>query len=63
MAATKEFLLKADTGALVAGDDAVGANAKEGDDVGAPAFDFTLKALAASAELIIREFIGARSGT
>lgn len=63
MAATNEFLLKADAGILGAGDNAVGANADKGDNDWAPAFDFTLKALATGAKLVVREFIGARCGT
>ena len=45
-----------------AGDDAVGADADEGDDGGAPAFDFGFQALAAGAEFVVGEFISAGGG-
>ena len=40
VAAAEGVLLEADAGVFDAGDDAVGADADEGDDCGAPAFDF-----------------------
>ena len=40
VAAAEGGLLEADAGVFDAGDDAVGADADEGDDGGAPAFDF-----------------------
>ena len=58
VAAAERGLLEADTGIPDAGDDAVGADADEGDDGGAPAFDFGLEALAAGAKFVVGEFIG-----
>ena len=62
MAAAEGGLLEADAGVFDAGDDAVGADADEGDDGGAPAFDFGLEALAAGAKFVVGEFIGAGGG-
>ena len=62
VAAAEEVLLQADAGVFYAGDDAVGSDADEGDDGGAPAFDFGLEALAAGAKFVVREFIGAGGG-
>src|SRR6266550_5013935 len=45
VAAAEEVLLQADAGVFYAGDDAVGSDADEGDDRGAPAFDFGFEAL------------------
>jgi hypothetical protein len=54
--------LEADVGVFNARDDAVGADADKGDDGGAPAFDFGLETLAAGAEFVVSEFIGAGGG-
>ena len=62
VAAAEGGLLEADAGVFDAGDDAVGADADEGDDGGAPAFDFGLEALAAGAKFVVGEFIGAGGG-
>ena len=62
MAAAEGALLEADAGVFDAGDNAVGADADEGDDGGAPAFDFGLEALAAGAKFVVCEFIGSRGG-
>ncbi len=62
VAAAEEVLLEADAGVFYAGDDAVGPDADEGDDGGAPAFDFGFEALAAGATLVVGEFIGAGGG-
>ena len=43
VAAAERGLLEADAGVFDAGDDAEGADADEGDDGGAPAFDFGLE--------------------
>ena len=59
MAAAEGILLEADAGVFDAGDDAVGTDADEGDDGGAPAFDFGFEALAAGAKFVVGEFIGA----
>src|SRR5258707_9317755 len=59
VAADEGGLLEADAGVFDAGDDAVGTDADEGDDGGAPAFDFRLEALAAGAKFVLGEFIGA----
>ena len=59
VAAAEGGLLEADAGVFDAGDDAVGTDADEGDDGGAPAFDFGLEALAAGAKFVVGEFIGA----
>ena len=59
VAAAEGGLLEADAGVFDAGDDAVGADADEGDDSGAPSFDFGFEALAASAKFVVPEFIGA----
>ena len=58
VAAAEGDLLQADAGVFVAGDNAVGTDADEGDDGGAPAFDFGLEALAAGAKFIVGKFIG-----
>jgi len=57
--AAEEGLLEADAGVFDAGNDAVGTDADEGDDGGAPAFDFGLEALAAGAKFVVGEFIDA----
>ena len=62
VAATEGVLLKANAGVFDARDDAVGADADEGDDGGAPAFDFGLEAPAAGAKFVGGEFIGAGGG-
>src|SRR4051812_45937327 len=62
VAAAESGLLQADAGVFVAGDNAVGTNADEGDDGGTPAFDFGCQALAAGAKFLDREFIGASGG-
>ena len=62
VAAAEGVLLEADAGVFDAGDDAVGADADEGDDGGAPAFDFGFEALAAGAKFVVGEFIGAGGG-
>ena len=62
VAAAEGVLLEADAGVFDAGDDAVGTDADEGDDGGAPAFDFGLEALAAGAKFVVGEFIGAGGG-
>src|SRR6516225_5937096 len=62
VAAAEGGLLQADAGVFDAGDDAVGPDADEGDDGGAPAFDFGLEALAAGAKFVVGEFIGAGGG-
>ena len=60
MAAAEGVLLEADAGVFDAGDDAVGTDADEGDDGGAPAFDFGFESLAAGAKFVVGEFIGVR---
>jgi hypothetical protein len=62
VAAAEWFLLEADARVFDTGDDAVGTDADEGDDGGAPAFNFGFKALAAGAKLIIGKFVGASGG-
>ncbi len=62
VAATEGVLLEADAGVFDAGDDAVGADADEGDDGGAPAFDFGFEAPAAGAKFVVGELIGAGGG-
>ncbi len=62
VAAPEEGVLEADTGVFDAGDDAVGADADEGDDGRAPAFDFGFETLAAGAKFVVGEFIGAGGG-
>ena len=59
VAATEAGLLEADAGVFDAGDDAVGTDADEGDDGGAPAFDFGLETSATGAKFVVSEFIGA----
>jgi hypothetical protein len=51
VAAAEGDLLEADVGVFDAGDDAVGADAEERDDGGAPPFDLGLQALAAGAKV------------
>jgi len=62
VAAAEGGLLEADAGVFDAGDDAVGADADEGDDGGAPAIDFGLEALAAGAKPVVGDFSGAGVG-
>jgi hypothetical protein len=62
VAAAEGGVLEADAGVFDAGDDAVGPDADEGDDGGAPAFDFGLEALAAGAKFVVGEFIGTGGG-
>ena len=62
VAAAERGFLEADVGVFDAGDDAVGVDADEGDDGGAPAFDFGFEAPAAGAKFVVGEFIGAGSG-
>ena len=62
VAATEGVFLEADSGIFDARHDAVGADADEGDNGGAPTFDFGFEALAASAKFVVREFIGAGGG-
>ena len=62
VAATERVLLEADAGVFDAGDYAVGTDAEEGDDGGAPAFDFGFKALAAGAKFVVGEFIRTGGG-
>ena len=50
VAAAEAGLLEADAGVFDAGDDAVGSDADEGDDGGAPAFDFGFEAPATGAK-------------
>ena len=59
VAAPERDLLQADTGVFIAGDNAVGTDANEGDDGGVPAFDFGFEALAAGTKFVDRKFIGA----
>ena len=54
--------MEADAGVFYAGDDAVGSNADEGDDGGAPALDLGFEALAAGAKFVVGELIGAGGG-
>jgi hypothetical protein len=63
MAATEWDLLEADVGIVVAGDDAIRADADERDDGGAPAFDFGFEALSAGAKFVVGKFIGTSGGT
>ena len=62
VAAAEGAVLEADAGVFDAGDDAVGTDADEGDDGGAPAFDFGFEALAAGAKFVVGQFIGAGGG-
>src|SRR5580700_2763253 len=62
MAAAEEVLLEADAGIFYAGDDAVGSDADEGDDGGAPAFDLGFEALAPGAKFSVGQLIGAGGG-
>src|SRR5580704_2704579 len=62
VAAAERGLLEADAGVFDAGDNAVGTDADEGDDGGAPAFDFGFEAPAAGAKFVGGKFIGARGG-
>src|SRR3954470_18820848 len=59
-AAAEGGFLEADAGVFIAGDDAVRADADEGDDGGPPAFDFGFETSAARAKLVVGEFIGSR---
>ena len=63
VAAAEGSFLEADADVFDAGDDAVGADADEGDDGGAPAFDLGFEALAALAKFVVGELIGAGCGT
>lgn len=51
-------LLEADAGVFNAGNDTVGTNANEGDDGGAPAFDFNFETLSAGTKFVVGQFIG-----
>jgi hypothetical protein len=62
VAAAEAGLLEADAGVFDARDDAVGADADEGDDGGAPAFDFGFETPAPGAKFVVGEFIGAGGG-
>lgn len=62
VAAAEKGILAADAGVFDAGDDAVGTDADERDDGGAPALDFGFKALAAGAKFVVGKFIGAGRG-
>ena len=62
VAAAEGGLLEADAGVLDAGDDAVGSDAEERDDGGAPAFDLGFEAPAAGAKFVVGEFIGSGGG-
>src|SRR5580698_4388210 len=62
VAAAEGGFLEANAGVFDAGDDAIGADADEGDDGGAPAFDLGLEAPAAGAKFVVGEFIGAGGG-
>ena len=62
VAAAEGVLLQADAGVFDAGNNAAGANADEGDNRGAPAFDFGFEAPAAGAKFVVGEFIGAGGG-
>ena len=62
VAAAEWDLLEADAGVINAGDDAVGTDPDEGDDCGAPAFDFGFEALAAGAKFFVGKFICAGGG-
>jgi hypothetical protein len=59
VAAAEGFLLEADSGVFIGGNDAVGPDAYEGDDRGAPAFDFGLQALTSGAKFVAGKLIGA----
>jgi hypothetical protein len=62
VAAAEGGLLETDAGVFDAGNDAIGTDADEGDDGGAPSFDFGLEALAAGAKFVVCEFSGAGGG-
>ncbi len=62
VAAAEGGLLETDAGVFDARNDAVGTDADEGDDGGAPAFDLDLEALGAGAKFVVCEFIGAGGG-
>jgi hypothetical protein len=62
VAAAEGGLLEADSGVFDAGNDAVGTDADEGDDGGAPAFDFGLESQASGAKLVVCELISAGGG-
>lgn len=63
VAAAEAGLLEADLGVFDSGDDAVDADADEGDDGGTPAFDFGFETPAPGAKFLVGEFIGAGGGT
>lgn len=60
--ATEEWILQADMGIFVARDNAIGMNADKGDHCWTPAFDFGGEALAAGAEFVIGQLVGAGGG-
>ena len=62
VAAAEEILLEPDAGVFDAGDDAVRADADEGDDGGAPALDFGCEAPTPGTKFVGGEFIGAGGG-
>jgi hypothetical protein len=62
VAAAEWDFLEADVGVIDAGDDAVGTDADEGDNGGAPAFDVGLESLRASEKFVVGKFIGAGGG-
>ncbi len=62
VAAAEAALLEADADVFDAGDDTVGADADEGDDGGAPTFDFGFEAPAPGAKFVVSEFFGAGGG-
>jgi hypothetical protein len=62
VAAAEKVLLEADAGVFYTRDDAVGVNAKKGDDGRAPASDFGLETQAAGAKFVVGEFIRAGGG-
>jgi hypothetical protein len=62
VAAAEGILLQADAGVFDAGNDAIGTDADEGDDGGAPTFHFGFEARAAGAKFVIGQFIGAGGG-
>lgn len=63
VAAAEGVFLQADAGVFVAGDNAVGTDANEGDDGGTPAIDFGFQTLAAGAKFVDRKFIGTSGST
>jgi hypothetical protein len=62
MAAAEEILLKADAGALDAGDDAVRTDSNERDHGGSPPSDLGFEAPPAGAQFLVGEFVGADGG-